>query len=263
MAFRTFRTEKLIRDKLPDILQAKGITLHNRTMTNEEFILSLKNKLIEEAEEVNQARNLDELTEELADVLEIFQTLSQVTGISLQEIERKCKEKKDRKGGFEKKVYNHKVEIEENHPEIVYYLNKPQQYPEIKDPLYDFNCLFCAMARGKRAVNFFAKFRHCYVIKDQFPVSEGHALIIPYEHTLNWFTASEEIRLDIVNALHFVKEQLDVAYRPHGYNIGANCGEAAGQTIMHLHVHLIPRYEGDMEDPKGGVRGVIPSKQKY
>jgi diadenosine tetraphosphate (Ap4A) HIT family hydrolase len=60
-----------------------------------------------------------------------------------------------------------------------------------------------------------------------------------------------------------MKEKIDAENHPQGYNIGANCGEIAGQTVMHLHVHLIPRYHGDMEDPKGGVRGVIPSKQKY
>ena len=66
-----------------------------------------------------------------------------------------------------------------------------------------------------------------------------------------------------MKVLHLMKERLDAEYSPQGYNIGANCGEVAGQTVMHLHLHLIPRYRGDMEDPKGGVRGVIPSKQKY
>jgi diadenosine tetraphosphate (Ap4A) HIT family hydrolase len=119
------------------------------------------------------------------------------------------------------------------------------------------------MSRGEKEMAFFAKFEHCYVIKDQFPVSPGHILIIPYQHTENWFTATEEVRLDIVKALSLVKETLDVDYNPHGYNIGANCGKVAGQSVMHLHVHLIPRYQGDMADPKGGIRGVIPSKQKY
>ena len=56
---------------------------------------------------------------------------------------------------------------------------------------------------------------------------------------------------------------LDKKYKPNGYNIGVNCGEASGQTVPHCHIHIIPRYNGDMEDPRGGVRGVIPSKQKY
>ena len=101
------------------------------------------------------------------------------------------------------------------------------------------------------------------MIKDQFPVSNGHILIIPHAHTDNWFTAKEEVRLEIMKVLHLMKKQLDLEYNPQGYNIGANCGEVAGQSVIHLHLHLIPRYQGDMENPKGGVRGVIPSKQKY
>ncbi len=125
------------------------------------------------------------------------------------------------------------------------------------------NCLFCQFASGEKPVEFFEKFKHCYAIKDRYPVSNGHLLIIPYEHTDNWFTAKEEVRLDMMRALHLLKDRLDAQCNPQGYNIGANCGEVAGQTVMHLHFHLIPRYLGDMEDPKGGVRGVIPSKQKY
>ncbi len=128
---------------------------------------------------------------------------------------------------------------------------------------YKPECLFCQIARREIETQFFAPFTHCYVIKDQFPVSNGHILIIPYEHTENWFTAREEVRLDMLKALHLMKDRLDKENSPDGYNIGANCGEAAGQTVMHLHLHLIPRYKGDMENPKGGVRGVIPSKQKY
>ena len=67
----------------------------------------------------------------------------------------------------------------------------------------------------------------------------------------------------MMEALYQVKVGLDAEYQPDGYNIGINCGVTAGQSIMHLHMHLIPRYEGDMSDPKGGVRGVIPFKQKY
>lgn len=134
---------------------------------------------------------------------------------------------------------------------------------ESKEDAQKPECLFCQMAQGKKEVTFFAKFQHCYAIKDQYPVSPGHVLIIPYLHTENWFKASEEVRSDMMQALNFVKEKLDAEYAPQGYNIGANCGEAAGQTVMHLHLHLIPRYQGDMEDPRGGVRGVIPSKQKY
>ena len=125
------------------------------------------------------------------------------------------------------------------------------------------DCLFCKMALKEKKVPFIAQFKHCFVIKDEYPVSNGHLLIIPYEHVENWFEASDEVQLDIMKALSQMKTHLDTTLKPDGYNFGANCGKASGQTVMHLHMHLIPRYEGDMEDPKGGVRGVIPSKQKY
>ncbi|MCI5052774.1 MAG: HIT family protein [Simkaniaceae bacterium] len=121
------------------------------------------------------------------------------------------------------------------------------------------DCIFCDLANRE----VIAEFDHCYAIFDQFPVSQGHTLLIPYKHTENWFTASDEIRADLVHALNIMKSRLDVKYAPGGYNIGMNCGPIAGQTVMHLHVHLIPRYEGDMKDPRGGIRGVIPDKQKY
>lgn len=124
-------------------------------------------------------------------------------------------------------------------------------------------CIFCQIARKEKKAEIVAEFKHCYVKKDDFPVSKGHLLIIPYEHTENWFSAKEEVRMDIMSAIDLMKTKLDKEYNPDGYNFGANCGKAAGQTVMHLHVHLIPRYKGDMEDPRGGVRGVIPSKQKY
>ena len=125
------------------------------------------------------------------------------------------------------------------------------------------HCIFCEMAQNKRDVVVVAKYEHCYVIKDQFPVAPGHLLVIPYQHAGDWFSASSEVKIEIVEVLDQMKKSLELEYSPDGYNIGVNCGKAAGQTVMHLHVHLIPRYLGDMEDPRGGVRGVIPSKQKY
>lgn len=125
------------------------------------------------------------------------------------------------------------------------------------------DCIFCQIARGEKEAEILARFKHCFVMKDQFPVSKGHILIIPYEHTDTWFTASEEVRLEMMKALSELKARLDKDYNPDGYNIGINCGESAGQSVMHLHVHLIPRYHGDVDVPRGGVRGVIPSKQTY
>ena len=102
-----------------------------------------------------------------------------------------------------------------------------------------------------------------FVIFDSYPVNKGHCLIIPKRVYPNYFDSTPE-ELKGLNELIFkTKEYLYNKYKPTGYNIGINCGEDGGQTIFHLHIHLIPRYKGDMDDPRGGVRGVIPSKQKY
>lgn len=199
----------------------------------------------------------------MADLLEVIYSLAKATGISLEEIEKERLVKQKAKGGFDRKIYNPYVDIEEANPSIEYYLKKTDHYPLMETVPYKSDCLFCQMARREREVQFLEIFSHCYAIKDEYPVSNGHVLIIPKEHTENWFTAREEVRLDMMKALHLLKARLDSEYQPHGYNIGANCGEVAGQSVMHLHLHLIPRYRGDMENPKGGVRGVIPSKQKY
>jgi diadenosine tetraphosphate (Ap4A) HIT family hydrolase len=104
---------------------------------------------------------------------------------------------------------------------------------------------------------------HAYARFDQYPVTPGHTLIIPYRHITNPFEMTEEERQGMWNLLSEVREMIEESYHPDGFNLGVNIGEAAGQTIPHLHVHLIPRYRGDMRDPRGGVRGVIPKKQHY
>ncbi len=103
----------------------------------------------------------------------------------------------------------------------------------------------------------------CYAIYDRFPVNPGHILIIPFRHFSSFFESSDEERVAIFNLLDKCKEFLDKKYQPDGYNIGINVGHFAGQTIFHLHVHLIPRYKGDIDNPRGGVRGVIPAKRMY
>jgi diadenosine tetraphosphate (Ap4A) HIT family hydrolase len=102
-----------------------------------------------------------------------------------------------------------------------------------------------------------------YAIRDLFPVSQGHVLAIPRRHVSSWFDATPDERLAITRLLDRAKAQLDEELHPDGYNIGINVGAAAGQTVMHLHVHLIPRFQGDVDDPSGGVRFVIPSKGDY
>ena len=105
--------------------------------------------------------------------------------------------------------------------------------------------------------------RYFVVIKDQFPVSPGHLLVISKEVKATYFDLCDEERVDLQNALQVARELCESEYTPDAYNIGMNCGEEAGQTVMHFHCHLIPRYRGDMADPRGGVRHVIPEKGNY
>jgi diadenosine tetraphosphate (Ap4A) HIT family hydrolase len=102
-------------------------------------------------------------------------------------------------------------------------------------------------------------------IRDRFPVSPGHSLLITRRHVGTWFDASRDEHVAIVDAIQPVRSLITNEYgrTPDGWNVGFNAGVAAGQTVHHLHVHLIPRWRGDVSDPRGGVRGVIPSKQSY
>lgn len=118
-------------------------------------------------------------------------------------------------------------------------------------------CLFCspdAVALSGELV---------YARRDSYPVSPGHLLIIPYRHVPDYFDTTLEEKAAIVEMIDRARDWLQNEYSPDGFNIGVNCGAEAGQSVMHTHVHLIPRYSGDMDNPRGGVRGVIPEKQKY
>ena len=100
-------------------------------------------------------------------------------------------------------------------------------------------------------------------IHDKFPVNNGHTLIIPKRHTSNYFSLKKEEKKDIWNFVDEIAKLLTKKFSPAGFNIGVNINKSAGQTIPHVHIHVIPRYKNDVDDPTGGVRGVIPSKQKY
>ena len=104
---------------------------------------------------------------------------------------------------------------------------------------------------------------HFFVIEDGFPVSPGHLLVISKEPKPDFFALSDAERLELPSAILLAKAWVEERHDPDGFNVGMNCGEAAGQTVMHFHCHVIPRYSGDMTDPRGGVRGVIPEKQGY
>lgn len=102
-----------------------------------------------------------------------------------------------------------------------------------------------------------------FILKDNYPVSEGHVLIISNELRTDYFGLSQDEKDNLPKVISEAKKIIEENHSPNGYNIGMNCGKCAGQTIFHFHCHIIPRYNGDMENPAGGVRGVIPSKMKY
>lgn len=121
------------------------------------------------------------------------------------------------------------------------------------------SCPFCSpdadrvFYRGKLVVGLW----------DAHPVSPGHALLVPIRHVADWFEASPDEQAELLRALRVAKAAVEMEHAPDGYNVGINVGRAAGQTVFHLHVHLIPRYEGDVPDPTGGVRHVIPTFANY
>ena len=119
-------------------------------------------------------------------------------------------------------------------------------------------CLFCIDPRGVTIQHELA-----YSARDSYPASPGHTLIIPRRHVASFFDLTPE---EVAGCMDLIKEEkklIDEAFNPDGYNIGVNAGQAAGQSIFHVHIHLIPRYKGDVENPQGGVRHVIPKKGHY
>ncbi len=102
-----------------------------------------------------------------------------------------------------------------------------------------------------------------FAIWDAFPVTPGHVLIVTKRVVVGWFEATEEERSAILDLLDPARAAIERRHSPDGYNVGWNAGSAAGQTVDHLHVHVIPRYTGDVADPRGGVRHVIPDRANY
>lgn len=124
------------------------------------------------------------------------------------------------------------------------------------------NCIFCDIYKNK-SKRILTENELAFAIYDAFPVNEGHILIIPKRHFDNFFDATNDEITAIYSLLHECKEILSKKYNPTGYNVGVNIGFDGGQTIMHLHVHLIPRYQGDVENPRGGVRRLKPQLVHY
>ena len=103
----------------------------------------------------------------------------------------------------------------------------------------------------------------CYARLDRYPISKGHLLIIPFRHEPSFLLMTAEEQAATLELLSQARSKLDSDFQPDGSNIGINVGKAAGQTVAHAHIHVIPRYAGDVPDPRGGVRFVIPEKARY
>jgi diadenosine tetraphosphate (Ap4A) HIT family hydrolase len=118
------------------------------------------------------------------------------------------------------------------------------------------DCFFCELWKTKPH-NLFLEDSKFYAVFDPAPVSKGHCQIIPKEHVNDFFDLKSEDSTDLHKFILKVKKVLDKKYNPDGYNVGVNCGSSAGQSIMHLHIHIIPRYSGDVDNPKGGIRNIF------
>jgi diadenosine tetraphosphate (Ap4A) HIT family hydrolase len=124
----------------------------------------------------------------------------------------------------------------------------------------DDECRFCVIKPGRRLM---LESEHGFACYDRHSASEGHFLVIPHRHFASYFDINDEELVDLWGLVAKGRQIVDEKFKPDGYNIGINIGTVAGQSIHHLHIHVIPRYEGDVENPKGGVRGVIPDRKLY
>ncbi len=104
---------------------------------------------------------------------------------------------------------------------------------------------------------------HAFALQDAFPVAPGHTLVVPRRHVASFFDLDPLEQADLLNLLIAVRNELAEQHRPDAFNLGLNDGEAAGQTIPHCHWHVIPRQAGDVADPRGGVRWVLPERAVY
>jgi diadenosine tetraphosphate (Ap4A) HIT family hydrolase len=120
------------------------------------------------------------------------------------------------------------------------------------------DCIFC---KGDRDV--LLESGLSFAVFDGFPVSKGHALVIPKRHVATIWDLTSEEYADVFDLVKQVKEILQTRFDPQGINVGINCGEAAGQSVFHAHIHIIPRYTGDVPNARGGVRNIIPGKGDY
>lgn len=119
------------------------------------------------------------------------------------------------------------------------------------------DCIFC------RRVDLVFQGELSFISQDKYPASPGHLLVIPNRHVPNYFDCTREEVTELWESVLLAKQMIEKEHKPDSYNIGINVGNVAGQSVPHTHIHIIPRYEGDVEDPRGGVRNVIPAKRTY
>jgi len=124
-------------------------------------------------------------------------------------------------------------------------------------------CPFCEINSKDVDSRIIDQNEYAFVIRDGFPISSGHTLVIPKRHVGSFFEISQQEQTALYDLLKKIKLDCDKELHPDAYNIGINDGVAAGQTVPHLHIHLIPRYQGDKEDPRGGIRWLFPDKANY
>jgi diadenosine tetraphosphate (Ap4A) HIT family hydrolase len=130
---------------------------------------------------------------------------------------------------------------------------KPEKKRDPNSP-----CLFCKDPQGVSLVHGLA-----YSARDTYAVSPGHTLVIPKRHVASFFDLTQDEVAACIDLINEERRRIDGEFNPDGYNIGVNVGPAAGQSILHVHIHVIPRYKGDVENPQGGVRHVIPRNAHY
>ena len=119
------------------------------------------------------------------------------------------------------------------------------------------DCFFC------RKADLIHEGELTFISQDKYPVSPGHALIVPKRHVPNYFDCTKHEITELWDFVNLAKQMIEKDHQPDSYNIGINVSKVAGQSVPHTHIHLIPRYEGDVADPRGGVRSVIPEKRTY
>ena len=134
------------------------------------------------------------------------------------------------------------------------------EYRHFNQLQHSADCPFCAPDPSRELITESAT---VYAMLDKYPVSPGHALVIPKQHVSDYFDLPERTKAACWAVVDRAKMLLSQRFQPDGFNVGINIGEPAGQTIPHVHIHLIPRYYGDVQNPRGGVRGVIPDKADY